>query len=366
MRPLEGLTVIAVEQAVAAPFASARLADAGARVIKVERPGGDFARGYDDAAAGQSSYFVWLNRGKESMTLDLATDRGRAALAALLDGADVLIQNLKPGALAKLGFAPDRLRAAHPRLITCSISGFGEDGPMAHRKAYDLLIQAESGLCSISGGPSEPARVGISVVNIATGVSAHAAILEALIRRGYTGEGAEISVSMFDVMAEWLTVPLLNYEGGNSPKRIGLAHPSIAPYGMFTPKSGAPVLIAIQSDREWRTLCRDFIDNPAVARDPRFVTNVARVAHRDQTDALVAGAFARYTSQQAVDILEQAGIALARVNDMAGLAAHPQLRRIKVDSPDGRISLPAPAARFKGELRQYGPVPALNPLEDEP
>ena len=264
MLPLEGLTVVAIEQAVAAPFASSRLADAGARVIKVERPEGDFARGYDDVAKGQSSYFVWLNRGKESVTLDLMTDAGKAALEGLIAEADVLIQNLKPGAMAKLGFATERLRKDYPRLVTCSISGFGDGGPMANRKAYDLLIQAESGLCSITGGPSEPARVGISIVDIATGASAHTAILEAIIRRGITGEGADISVSMFDVMADWLAVPLLNHEGGKSPKRIGLAHPSIAPYGVFYPKSGAPVLISIQSDREWVTLCAEFIGDASL------------------------------------------------------------------------------------------------------
>src|SRR6056297_1809841 len=235
------------------------LADAGAHVRKIERPEGDFARGYDDVAAGQSSYFVWLNRGKESVTLDLASEAGKAALSEMLETADVVIQNLKPGALERLGFGIASLHERDPRLITCSISGYGEDGPLADRKAYDLLIQAESGLCSITGGPSEPSRVGVSLVDIATGASAHAAILEALIRRGITGEGAEISVSMFDVMADWLTVPLLNHEGGRSPKRAGLAHPSIAPYGVFTPKCGPPILISIQSDREWRTFCDKFL-----------------------------------------------------------------------------------------------------------
>lgn len=361
--PLAGLTVIAIEQAVAAPFASSRLADAGARVVKVERPEGDFARGYDDVAQGQSSYFVWLNRGKESVTLDLAAETGIAALEALVAEADVLIQNLKPGALARLGFAPERLRQHYPRLITCSISGFGADGPMADRKAYDLLIQAESGLCSITGGPSEPARVGISLVDIATGATAHSAILEALIRRGVTGQGAEISVSMFDVLADWLTVPLLNHEGGKSPRRIGLAHPSIAPYGVFQPRSGPPILISVQSDREWIKLCTEFIGDATLGTDPRFATNVDRVANRAETDAVVGAAFARYDSAAAVARLSQANIALASVNDMAGLAAHPHLRRITVDSPNGPVHFPAPGARFVGESRSYGAVPALKPLE---
>lgn len=364
MRPLEGIKVVALEQAVAAPFASARLADAGARVVKVERPEGDFARGYDDVAKGQSSYFVWLNRGKETLTLDLASPAGKAALEAELAEADVLLQNLKPGALAKLGFGFARLRETYPRLISCSMSGFGEEGPLANRKAYDLLIQAESGLCSITGGPSEPARVGISIVDIATGATAHAAILEALIRRGITGQGAEISVSMFDVMAEWLTVPLLNHEGGKSPKRIGLAHPSIAPYGVFQPKSGPAILISVQSDREWRALCEVFLGDAALGSDARFASNVARVTHRAETDALVAAAFARYSAEEAVALLLQAGIALASVNDMAGLSDHPHLRRITVDSPNGPVAMPAPAARFIGEAeRAYGPVPALKPLE---
>lgn len=359
MLPLEGIEVVAVEQAVAAPFASSRLADAGARVVKVERPGGDFARGYDAAAAGQSSYFVWLNRGKESVTLDLSTAAGKAALGALIDRADVLIQNLKPGALARLGFAPERLRARDPRLVTCSISGYGEGGPMADRKAYDLLIQAESGLCSITGGPSEPARVGISVVDIATGASAHAAILEALVRRGVTGQGAAIAVSMFDVMADWLTVPLLNHEGGRAPERVGLAHPSIAPYGVFHPASGPPVLISIQSDREWRRLCAAFIGDAGLGTDPRFATNLARVANRAETDAAVAAAFARHDAAGALALLTRAGIAFASVNGMEGLSAHPHLRRITVDSPGGPVSVPAPGAVFAGEARDYGPVPAL-------
>ncbi|MHA6324273.1 CaiB/BaiF CoA transferase family protein [Roseivivax sp. CAU 1753] len=364
MLPLEGLQVIAIEQAVAAPFASSRLADAGAHVVKIERPEGDFARGYDAVAAGQSSYFVWLNRGKTSVTLDLASDRGKTELAARLASADVLIQNLKPGALAKLGFDPRQLERDYPRLITCSISGYGEAGPMAGRKAYDLLIQAESGLCSITGGPSEPARVGISVVDIATGATAHSAILEALIRRGVTGQGARISVSMFDVMADWLTVPLLNHEGGKSPERVGLAHPSIAPYGVFQPMTGAPVLISIQSDREWARLCADFIGDAALGSDPRFATNVARVANRAETDAIVARAFARLDAAEAIALLSGANIALASVNDMAGLSGHTHLRRIIVDSPNGPVSLPAPAAIFADDDRSYGPVPALNPLQD--
>ncbi|WP_295046151.1 CaiB/BaiF CoA-transferase family protein [uncultured Paracoccus sp.] len=362
--PLSGLTVVAIEQAVAAPFTTSRLADAGATVIKIERPEGDFARGYDDVAKGQSSYFVWLNRGKTSVTLDLQSDEGKAELTRLLDGADVLVQNLKRGALAKLGFSFDRLARDWPRLITCSITGYGEGGPMADRKAYDLLIQAESGLCSITGGPESPSRVGISMVDISTGATAHAAILEALIGRSITGKGANISVSMFDVMADWLTVPLLNHEGGKSPKRIGMAHPSIAPYGVFTAKDGGQMLLAVQSDREWRNLASIFLGRPELGSDPLFATNVARVANRAQTDAAVAEGFARMTVDEATAALLRADVALASVSDMERLSHHPHLRRITVDTPNGPVSYPAPAARFVGDDRSYGPVPPLNPVEE--
>lgn len=358
--PLVGLRVVAIEQAVAAPFATSRLADAGAEVIKVERPEGDFARGYDDVARGQSSYFVWLNRGKTSVTLDLGAEAGKAELARLLAGADVLVQNLRPGALARLGFGFDLLSKQHPRLITCSISGYGEAGPMAARKAYDLLIQAESGLCAITGGPEQAARVGISIVDIATGATAYSAILEALIQRGITGKGANISVSMFDVMADWMTVPLLNHEGGKTPQRIGLAHPSISPYGVFLSKDQRPILISVQSDREWRNLCRDFIGDETLGTDARFATNVARVGNRAQTDALVQNAFARHSGAEAVAALQRADIALASVNDMAGLSSHAQLRRITVGTPNGPVSYPAPAPVFDGQDRVYGAVPALN------
>ncbi|MFO1069420.1 MAG: CaiB/BaiF CoA-transferase family protein [Geminicoccaceae bacterium] len=358
--PLEGLLVIAVEQAVAAPFCTSRLADAGARVLKIERPEGDFARGYDDVAKGQSSYFVWLNRGKESVVLDLAAEQGRAALRDLAARADVLVQNLKPGALDRLGLGIDSLRALNPRLVACSISGYGDSGPMAERKAYDLLIQAESGLASITGGPDEPARVGISIVDIATGATAHAAILEALLARSVSGEGADIRVSMFDVMADWLAVPLLHHEGGRPPRRLGLAHPSIAPYGVFTTADGRSILISIQSDREWAALCRLVLDAPDAVADPRFATNVARVRHRPEIDALVAVALAGMDESQARDLLAAADIAFAAVNDMAALAAHPHLRRITVATPAGPVAMPAPAAIVRGEPRSYGAVPALD------
>lgn len=358
-RPLEGIVVVAVEQAVAAPFCSARLADAGATVIKVERPEGDFARGYDDVAKGQSSYFVWLNRGKRSVVLDLSEKTDRAKLESLIAGADILVQNLKPGSLDRLGFGTERLRARHPRLITCAISGYGRDGPLASRKAYDLLIQAESGLSSITGGPDEPARVGISIVDIATGATAHSAILEALIARGRTGVGCDIEVSMFAVMAEWLTVPLLHQEGGKAPRRIGLAHPSIAPYGVFKSKDGGAVLISIQSEREWAKFARDLLANGALVTDERFATNVARVRNRGETDTLVSDAFGRRTREEIVEALTMLDIAFAEVNDMAALSRHPQLRKVSVDTPAGEVTLPEPGSRVDHHPRALGPVPAL-------
>ncbi len=358
-RPLEGIVVAAIEQAVAAPFCTSRLADAGATVIKVERPGGDFARGYDDVVGGQSSYFVWLNRGKQSVVLDLTRPGDRADLAALLGRADILVQNLKPGSLGKLGFGPDALRVLHPKLITCSISGYGETGPLAARKAYDLLIQAESGLCSVTGGPEEPARVGISIVDIATGATAYAALLEALIARGRTGLGADIQVSMFDVMADWLTVPLLHAEGGRGPKRMGLSHPSIAPYGVFAARDAGRVLISIQSDREWATFCREIAGDPSLIDDPRFATNVLRVRHRAETDRVVAEAIGRIDKATLVARLTGADLAFAELNDMEALSRHPQLHRIEVETEAGPVAYPAPAPIVVGAARRYAAVPRL-------
>jgi formyl-CoA transferase len=360
--PLSDLLVVSLEQAVAAPMCTCRLADAGARVIKIERPGGDFARGYDDLVHGESAYFVWLNRGKESVVLDLAKDEDKALLEAMLAKADVFVQNLKPGAARKLGFAPEHLRREHPRLIVCSISGYGESGPYARRKAYDLLIQAEAGLASITGGPEGPARVGVSVVDVATGMNAYEAILEALIARGVSGQGAEISVSMFDATADWMTVPLLQHEGGKTPKRVGLAHPSIAPYGVFRTRDGADVLISIQSDREWRILARDVLENAMLADDPVFATNVERVKRRAETDAQVQAVFGAMDVKALSARLAAADIAFARVSDMAVLASHPHLRRITVATPSGPVSYPAPA---RGRSEGYGAVPALGEHSDK-
>ncbi len=360
MLPLEGITVIAVEQAVAAPFCSSRLADAGATVIKVERPEGDFARGYDTAAKGQSSYFVWLNRGKQSVAIDLSTKGGREQLEALISGADVLLQNLKPGAMDKLGFSRERLRKDYPALICCTITGYGDEGPHKDRKAYDLLIQAESGLASITGGPEGPSRVGISVVDISTGATAHAAILEALFARTRTGKGADIRISMFDVMADWLAVPLLNSEAGNPPQRIGLAHPSIAPYGVFRSKDGKDILISIQNEREWKKLCAEVLKQPDLPNDPRLANITERVRNRALTDKIVGGSFGSLNRDELVQRLDDADIAFGEVNTMADLTVHPHLRRIEVDTPKGVVTYSAPAAIFVGEPRQYGAVPAID------
>ena len=358
-RPLQDILVVAVEQAVAAPYCASRLADAGARVIKVERPGGDFARGYDDTVAGLSSYFVWLNRGKESVVLDLRDDECCKHLEELLSKADVLVQNLKPGALDSLGFPVERLRQQYPSLICCSISGFDDEGPLSSRKAYDLLIQAESGLSSVTGDADGYARVGISIVDIATGAVAHASVLEALIGRASSGVGVDIRISMFGVMADWLTVPLLQAEAGKTPKRIGLAHPSIAPYGAFRTKDDKQILVAIQSDREWAALCEKVLERPELATDPRFKTNIDRVRHRSDTDDAVLQVFSTVTSDILQERLSMASIAFAAVNDMDGLSRHPHLRRVEVETAGGLISYPAPAAVFDGVPRSLGAVPNL-------
>jgi itaconate CoA-transferase len=356
--PLSGLLVISLEQAVAAPMCTCRLADAGARVIKIERPEGDFARGYDDLVHGECSYFVWLNRGKESIVLDLTKPQDKELLAAMLKRADVFVQNLKPGAAAKLGFPVARLRRDNPRLICCSISGFGENGPLAQRKAYDMLIQAESGLASITG-TTEPSRVGVSVVDIASGMYAQQAILEALLARERSGEGAELSISMFDAIADWMTVPLLQEEAGFSPKRIGLAHISISPYGAFRSGDSIDILISIQSDREWRVLAEKVLGDTQLAADPNFATNVERVKRRAETDGRVAAVFGAYDADTLEQKLAAADIAFARVNTAADLSRHPHLRRITIGTPSGPVSYPAPAELHGSTSRRYGPVPAL-------
>lgn len=360
IKPLAGTLVLSLDQAVAAPLTSRRLADAGARVIKLERPEGDFARAYDSIVKGQCTHFVWLNRGKESVVADLTRPEDKRLFEAIVAKADVLVQNLKPGALAKLGYPMEALRERFPRLICCSISGYGEEGPYRQRKAYDLLIQAESGLASVTGGPEAPARVGASVVDIATGMNAYAAILEALIARSITGKGADIRVSMFDSMMEWMAVPMLYTEYGMPPKRIGLSHPALAPYGVFETADKVPILISIQNDREWAAFAAKVLGEPGLKHDARFASNPARLANRTETDAITQACFGALDVATLSARLEEAEIAFARVNEVADVLHHPHLRRMRVASPGGPIELPKPPARWLGEADPaFGPLPAL-------
>lgn len=359
-KPLTGLLVLSLEQAVAAPFASSRLADAGARVIKLERPEGDFARGYDKAAKGQSSYFVWLNRGKQSLVADIKNPNDVALLHRILSRADVYIQNLAPGAAKRAGFGSDDLRARYERLITVDISGYGNTGEYASMKAYDLLVQAESGLAMVTGHPAGPGRVGVSACDIAAGMAAHAGILEALIERSITGRGRGLKVSLFDGMADWMNVPLLFYEGtGKAPERVGLAHPSICPYGAFALADGASVLIAIQNEREWAEFCARFLLEPDLPQRPGFETNVARVAHRAMVDAHIAAAFSKLTRVQAAERLRAANTAFGFVNDVAALSRHPALRRAVIGTPNGDVAIAAPPVLPTEGPRTLGPVPSI-------
>lgn len=357
---LQGLLVVSVEQAVAAPYCACKLADAGARVIKVERPEGDFARNYDRAARGESAYFVWLNRGKESIALDLKDSDDLALLRRMISAADVFIQNLAPGAAARLGIGSEALRAADPRLITLDISGYGEEGPYRDMKAYDLLIQAETGLAAITGHPAGPGRVGVSVCDIAAGMYGYMAVLEALLERAQSGGGKAIQVSLFDALADWMTVPLLHQVyGGRAPGRVGLNHPSIAPYGAYAAADGE-VVVSIQNEREWLRFCSQVLQQPGLAADPRFADPSARVANRAALDAEIAAVWERLNRAEVVARLESAQIAYGRVNSLADLAAHSQLRRAPVDTPAGELALVAPPARLVGEAVELGRVPALN------
>ncbi|WP_454056415.1 CaiB/BaiF CoA transferase family protein [Cupriavidus sp. Marseille-Q8015] len=362
--PLEGVLVVAVEQAAAAPYASSRLADAGARVIKIERAEGDFARGYDSAVDGDSTYFVWLNRGKESIVLDFSNADDAALLQRMIAQADVLIQNLGPGAAARAGFGWQAMRERHPRLITCDITGYGEAGPYAGMRAYDLLVQAESGIASVTGTPEAPGRIGVSACDVATGMYAHAAILEALLQRARTGAGSAIHVSLFDAMSDWMTVPLLHYEyAGMVWPRVGLSHPTIAPYGAF-PVGGAvgveeTVLVGVQNDGEWKRFAQEVLGRPELLERAEFATNLARVEHRAELDREVAAALTRLTKTEVIAALKAARIAFASVNDVAQLSTHPQLRRVTVPTVHGEANLVAPPATFRGEPRALGKVPGL-------
>jgi len=357
---LEGTTVVALEQAVAAPLATSRLADAGARVIKLERPEGDFARGYDDYVLGQSSYFVWNNRGKESCTVDLKAPKDLALVEAMLSQADVFVQNLAPGATDRLGIGAAALRARHPRLVVCDIGGFAPGTPDEFRKAYDLLIQAETGLAGITGGPgSGPTRVGISICDIATGQAAYAAILQALLARERTGEGAHIQLSLFDTIAEYMNVPYLGWRyGGREPQRLGLAHPSIAPYGVFRAADG-DIVIAIQNEREWAVFCERVLGEAALAADPRFESNVARVQNRAALDGRIQEIVGRSTVDDLGRLLDEARIAYGRASTMGGLDAHRSATTAAVETPAGVVEMMAPPAIVDGTRPPLGRVPAL-------
>jgi crotonobetainyl-CoA:carnitine CoA-transferase CaiB-like acyl-CoA transferase len=372
--PLEGVLVVALEQAVAVPLATRKMADAGARVIKVERPEGDFARGYDRVVFGASSHFVWVNRGKESVAVDFKKPEDAAFLRRLVAEADVFIQNLAPGAAARAGFGSAELRASHPRLITCDVSGYGPSGPYADMRAYDTLVQGETGLASVTGTADSPARVGISICDIAAGMHAYAGVLEALLDRDRTGEGAALEVSLFASMAEWMAVPYLHHVyTGKAPGRTGLSHPGIAPYGPFRSGEGDTVLIAVQNEREWLRLCEEVLERPELARDERFRGNPARMERRAEVDAAVQEGLSRFTTAELTDRLFRAGVAFGRVNGVAELAAHPQLRCMEVETPGGeRVRIPADPVEWVDEARDAGTpgdsrrvrVPALD--EDGP
>ena len=359
-RDLDGLLVISLEQAVAAPYAASRLADAGARVIKVERPEGDFARGYDADAKGHSSYFVWLNRGKESVALDLKQPDDLQIFKQMLSKADVFIQNLMPGALDRLGVSMADLQQADPRLITCDISGYGASGPFAQMKAYDFLVQAEVGLAQITGAPEEPGRVGVSICDIAAGMTAHAAILQALVARAKTGEGRAIEVSLFHALADWMNVPYLQHHyGGREIRRPGLHHPTIAPYGAYRCGDDRMLLISIQNEREWLRLCGDVLDQPNLPQNPKFDSNVHRVENRVSLDAIMNGVFSQYSIDEIAEKLQTAQIAFGRLNDMDVFTQHPQNRFVSVRTSAGDVQLLSPGAIVNGILPRLGDVPDL-------
>lgn len=362
---LEGVTVVAVEQAVAAPFATRQLADHGARVVKVERPGvGDFARGYDERVKGLASYFTWLNRSKESLGVDLKADGAVDVIHRLLEGADVFIQNLAPGATGRLGLGAEELRRRYPRLIICDVSGYGSSGPYVDKKAYDLLVQCEAGLLSVTGTPEHAVKAGISVADIAGGMYAYSAILTALFHRSRTGEGVAIEVSLFDALAEWMCHPMyFTLYSGQPPARTGSSHATVYPYGSFATGDGGTVQFGIQNEREWTRFCELVIEQPEVAADERFVTNGRRSDHRVELTAVIQAAFASMTADQVIRRLDGAHIANAHQNEIADLIAHPQLserdRWRQVDSPVGPIAALRPPAIMHGLGERFDPIPSV-------
>ena len=369
VRPLDGVTVISLEQAVAAPFATRQLADLGARVIKVERPpDGDFARGYDDAVHGMSSYFFWLNRSKESLTLNVKAEAGREVLERLLATADVFVHNLAPGAIDRLGFGTKTILDRFPRLVCCTINGFGGDGAWAAHKAYDLLVQSEVGLVAITGSGDEMAKVGISIADIAAGMYAYSGVLTALLQRATTGRGSGLEVSLFDALAEWMGAPLYySHYGGKAPERAGPAHATIAPYGPFATQDGL-VVLAVHNEREWAALCSVVLGDVEHATDPRFVGNPARVEHRVELDAIIAARLEPLTSSQVVALLDEAGIAHARLNSMEELAGHPLLRDrgrwAPVRTAAGPVDALRPPVMHDGVDPIMGPVPDVGQHTD--
>ncbi|HEV3139864.1 MAG TPA: CaiB/BaiF CoA-transferase family protein [Vicinamibacterales bacterium] len=369
MPPLDGITVVAIEQAVAAPFATRQLADLGARVIKIERPdGGDFARGYDGAVKGLSSYFVWLNRSKESLTLDLKRSEGMGVLSTLLAKADVFVQNLAPGAAERLGTSAAALCEQHPSLIACNISGYGTAGPYADKKAYDLLVQAETGLVSITGTEESACKVGISVADIAAGMYAYSGILTALFARTSTGRGTSLDVSLFDALGEWMGAPMYHDAYAEPLKRSGANHASIAPYGPFRAGDGGQIVLAIQNAREWRRFCAEVLERAELADDDRFATNALRVRNRNALHLAMESILGTLSSRDLIAKLEAARIAYGRVNDVRGFVAHPQLVERdccrEIGSPNGAVRAILPPIRMQGVAPAMGPVPALGEHTD--
>jgi crotonobetainyl-CoA:carnitine CoA-transferase CaiB-like acyl-CoA transferase len=358
--PLDGLLVVSLEQAVAAPFCTSRLADAGARVIKVEREGGDFARSYDSVINGGSVYFVWLNRGKESLVLDIKDANDAALLERIVAKADVFVQNLAPGATARAGFGSAALRERYPRLITCDISGYGEEGSYADMKAYDMLVQAESGLCSITGSPEQHGRIGVSACDIGTGLYACAAILEALYSRERSGEGRAIALSMFGAMSDWMSVPLLRYDySGDKLPRTGLSHPMIQPYGAYATRNGPPIMIAIQNEREYLRFCNEVLEMPELIEDPRFHDNPSRCRNVAELKAIIDERFVSMDRDGLIARLRESKIAFGEVNDVESLSTHPALKRVEVETPSGPVRMVAPPASADAREPRLRPVPAL-------
>jgi len=360
VQPLAGITVVAIEQALAAPLCTSRLAEMGARVIKIERPEGDFARGYDEAANGNSSYFLWTNRGKESVVLDFKEPDDAAFLDCILSTADIFVQNLAPGALARAGFSSEALRTKYPRLITCDISGYGTSAETGNLKAYDLLVQCESGLVGVSGSPESYGRIGVSICDIGAGMNATIAVLSALAYRERTGHGTGVEISLFDGAADWMTVPYVHELYGNgAPDRQGLKHPSIAPYGAYRTKDNRDIVISIQNEREWSKFCALILLNGEIANDVRFMSNAARVSNREATDDMISKAFLQHSAVEMLQMLSDAGIAYGQVRSVSEMAAHAALRTWPM-TVDGRdLEMIAPPVRAEWDTGRFAPAPQL-------